>query len=169
MFRVGYPPSGVECNDIIVWLLGINNRHRHFQSLPQAQVSRSMTGIPYYWVVCSDASNNITAVSEVSTPEYAHHILATCVQLQHNPDCTCWHRIFTVALWQRGPCNTTWRLAYLVNDDSASLLDSFTEGNVTLVLELVSLTVNTVFILSDGMTLIGEGQWLFLSTRRVPG
>ena len=37
-------------NEIIVWLLEIDNRHRHFQSLPQAQVSCTMTGIPYYWV-----------------------------------------------------------------------------------------------------------------------
>ena len=43
LFRVGDPPSGVEGNDIVVWLLGIDNRHRHFQSSPQAQVSCTMT------------------------------------------------------------------------------------------------------------------------------
>ena len=40
-----------------------------FYIVLQAQVSCTMTGSPYYWVACSfDASNNITAVSEVSTP-----------------------------------------------------------------------------------------------------
>ena len=36
-------------------------------------------------------------------------------------------------------------------------------------LVLVSLKVNAVYIRPDGKTLIGEGQWLFLSTRRVAG
>ena len=59
---------------------------------------------------------------------------------------------------------------------------SFTEGNVTFVLALEgcvtllshlylyhALKVDSVYILSDEMTLIGEGQWLLLSTRRVTG